>query len=410
MGTGKRAQDITICILVAFLIMCFYLFELESWGRYVLIGVTLVVTTIFCINNNFSLPIKLCAFHSQVLLFSLYCFASGVWAWNPSLAISKGITILSILLCFSFLFIYYDYCDRVESLIFSIMLAGYGIVLYTFSFYGFASIVSVARGATRLGNDYTNINSVGMVASISCIIQYHYFLEKRYRWFSVLAIPALLMIAATQSRKALVMLVLGIFLLSMINSGNKSRAKQFLKIISACFIFFILIWSISNLSIFAGSSGRMREMFLSFGSNGQETYRQFFRRVGFEQFKKTPIFGIGMGNSAELLESVGYLRTYLHDNYIELLACGGIVGFLFYYSIYGYLAVNLWRYREIEKRNTYLCLILLFLMLIMDYGMVSYYDKQQYIYFMLCYLQINKIKRQQNAVSSRGRQTIYDAE
>lgn len=389
----SKKNDIIATILVSFLIMCFYLFELETWGRYVLIAITVVITILYCVRHHFKLFFSFGAFHYQILMFAIYCFVSAIWAWNTAVSISKGLTITSILLCFSFIYCYFDECDSVEPLVNAILFAGYGIALYAISFYGISEIMMVARGATRLGNDFTNINSIGMVAAISCLIQYYYFKKGKYRRLVFLALPALIMIAASQSRKAIVMLIVGIFLITAITSEKEKRRKSILRVLLAVFVLALLIWALNNLSILSGSNLRMQQMLSSFGNDAQETGRQYFRRVGLEQFKKTPILGIGIGNSAELLDNLIGRRTYLHDNYIELLSCGGIVGFAIYYSIYAYLIVNLWKYRICDNGECYLCLVLIILMLVMDYGMVSYFDKQQYIYFMLCYLQIEKCKR-----------------
>ena len=116
-----------------------------------------------------------------------------------------------------------------------------------------------------------------------------------------------------------------------------------------------------------------------------------------QQFYKTPILGIGMGNSLELLASVGQRRTYLHCNFVEILASGGIIGFVIYYCIYVKLLGGLWKYRKYRSQTTNLCIVLLLLMLIMDYGMVTYYDKQQYLYFMCFFLQLELLKKDSQA-------------
>lgn len=393
MVINKRVVDRLICYLVSFMIMSFYLFELKSWGRYVLIGITLIITILYSWQNKWHFKFKLSAFHKHIALFTIYCFISSVWAWNPSLAISKGVTILSILICFSLLYSYYEREENVDSLLKSIMIAGYGIAMYTIFYYGFPTIIGMTIGGIRLENDYTNVNSIGMVSALSCIIQLYYVLKKKVNILIVFVLPALLMVAASQSRKAVVMMLIGTMLLIILGATKSGILKKIGRIIAGAIIFVIMIYFLSRVEIFSGVMARFMTYYESLSGIREVNIRDIYRQIGLEQFRTTPIVGIGIGNSAELLESVGQRRTYLHDNFVELLACGGIVGFIIYYSIYIRLIFGLWKYRCQDFLTTNLCLIFLVLLFVMDYGMVSYFDKQQYIYFMCFFLQLDIIKK-----------------
>ena len=62
--------------------------------------------------------------------------------------------------------------------------------------------------------------------------------------------------------------------------------------------------------------------------------RDQMRRVGLQVFKENPIVGIGFGNTY-LYGVEDY--SYFHDNYVEVLSSGGILGFIIYYGMYGYI-------------------------------------------------------------------------
>ena len=88
------------------------------------------------------------------------------------------------------------------------------------AFYGLSNIMLASQAASaRLNNEYTNINSIGMACAISCVIQ---FSELQYKskgkWTSIFMIPAIVVIAATQSRKALVFAIGGVFALLIIKT------------------------------------------------------------------------------------------------------------------------------------------------------------------------------------------------
>jgi len=73
---------------------------------------------------------------------------------------------------------------------------------------------------------------------------------------------------------------------------------------------------------------------------------------------------------------------------------------LFFYAIYGYLLTNL--YRIFRRRGSQVAMILFVMLtirLILEYGMVSYYSKINYIYFTIgaAEILIDKKKRREEA-------------
>ena len=115
--------------------------------------------------------------------------------------------------------------------------------------------------------------------------------------------------------------------------------------------------------------------------------RQEFIQIGIRQFKETPIFGIGMGSSYVLTKMYTGHSTYLHNNFVEMLASGGILGFVVFYSMHAYVLYQLWKKRHKNDPLTDVCLTLLLIYILADYGTVSYYTKETYFLFMICFLQ-----------------------
>ena len=115
-------------------------------------------------------------------------------------------------------------------------------------------------------------------------------------------------------------------------------------------------------------------------------------KLGMEWFQKYPLFGIGMGNPHILAGTYLNFDAYLHNNFVELLCGGGVVGFVLYYAIFVYLFVGLFKYRKADRDAFSVALVWLGLILIMNYGMVTYYSKTQWFYLLVHFINVNNLK------------------
>ena len=91
------------------------------------------------------------------------------------------------------------------------------------------------------------------------------------------------------------------------------------------------------------------------------------------------------------MESFGR-DTYFHNNYVEILASGGIVGFFVYYGIYFYIIKEMIKNKKNKDIYFYISFALIFILLFMDYASVSYYSKSRYFYFVILFLQVKFMK------------------
>ena len=154
--------------------------------------------------------------------------------------------------------------------------------------------------------------------------------------------------------------------------------------------------------IFEGAFERLEEMLGVDGTvqDGSTRMRMRMISVGWDYFKGHPYTGVGIGNSNLItLQYIGR-KTYLHNNFIELLASVGIFGFLLYYAMYVYLIVGLYRV-AVRANDDYatLMFIITVTQLILSYGFVSYYDKMTYVYVAMA-----------AATVSIGKRKIYEME
>ena len=148
--------------------------------------------------------------------------------------------------------------------------------------------------------------------------------------------------------------------------------------------------------IFSGIRSRMegfQEILLGTASRRTAGYaRMVYVQMGLNLFKEHPVFGIGI-NNAYLY--IGHLwgHVHMHNTMIELLACGGILGFIAYYWAYIYLLVQYWKYRKKSDVEYNICFLLLCIRFVMSYGYIEYFSAITYFYFLIFWLKLEDLKK-----------------
>lgn len=245
-----------------------------------------------------------------------------------------------------------------------------------------------------------------MLAAISIIITVYqiFYVDKKVSIYNVFIVPCIIMVAASGSRKALIMTVCGLVYIIITKYSTKNIIKNlFIWIGLGITLFFLFYWA-STLPMFEGVMSRMEGLTnLLKGSGGYDQsswIRQQFIKIGMSQFYLHPIKGIGINSSGAILAKLMRDDTYFHNNYVELLACGGLIGTVIYYNIYLYLIIKLLKNKHNKDAYYNFCVILIILLLFMDYANVTYFSKTQYYYFMILYLEIQYLRK--NSINKMG--------
>lgn len=387
-----------IWILTVFLLSSFVIYDTNSWISIILLGVTLAILVADAILGKGKITITFGPFHVHVLLFAFFCYASCLWAWRPAAATGKATTIIEILICMSVLYFHYAKQDTISELADAVMWAGYVITIYTFLFIGVSTIKMIAASGDRLLSTYTNINEIGMTVAISVVFSVHniLFITRKIQVKHLFIIPEIILVGLSGSRKALLLVGIGIVLLVLIRFRSRKLLNTIIFWAILGVIMVILSRLLLSLPIFSAVNERMSGLFALITGKGEidssSVKRAAYIQIGLEQFFRTPITGIGIGSSGALLQQYYGRDTYLHNNFVELLASGGIIGFLVFYSIHMHLLYDYFKYRRNDDPYLVLCVIFLMIQLIMEYGMVSYYSKTTYFYFLIFFLEARNLK------------------
>ena len=355
---------------------------------------------------KYSIPIVI------IFLFAFYCFLSNFWAINEELAINRAKTlfILSIFLLVSYNF-FIDIDNGEKKLLDIIMYAGIIFSIYVIMYYGIGEYFSKLINGERVGEEINNVNAIGLQTAISVIIAIFYGLYENKKRYFILAIIPLIVSLGTGSRKVIVLIVLGAILLFILKREEKiSVIKTFKKvvifaIIVACFVF------IAQLPMFSTVFDRLQMSINSITGEGKVDHsteeRASFVKAGLEQFFETPILGIGVANSNYITMKVAGWSTYLHNNFIELLATTGIIGFLLYYSVCFYIIINCIKMLKLKDKYINVVLVIFLVNLVLDYAAVTYYSKTTYVYILLGLITIEKRKR---AINEKNNQLFKTTE
>lgn len=407
-SVGKSIFDKLIWGLTTFLFSSFLLFDLNVWISYILLGISVAIFLLNAFKNRGVVTFSFDRYHAHVLLFAGFCIISSLWARSPSDAVTKGITVIEILVCMSMLYMYYQTQTSLRGLIMALKWASFITTIYTFAFYGWNNITLVLSQGERLAGDFANINSIAMLSAIGLVVVCYQWLYEGFSLTFLLAVPSIVIVAASGSRKALVLAFIGILLIILLRFSTKNILSNALKIIAVVIGALLVFRLISELSMFSGIMDRMDGLFALITGEGDvdsSAYkRDMFMRIAFSQILENPVLGIGMDNAKYVIGEQAGVVVYSHNNFAELICNGGIVGFLIYYSMHIYYLRNLIKYRYLGGSITKLCIALAIVMLIMDWGMISYYSKAQYFYLMIFFLQVKNIKRE--AVNVQSGMTI----
>lgn len=396
-----------INILAVFLFAVFILFEGYAWGKYAFLAVSLAIFILGLLERNDKIFFRLDAYVFLNFIFIVYVFLTAIWAKSPDSTITMTRTLIRTFLCAYIVYLYFVEEEDVSRLLRILMWAGYIVAIYSLMFYGVDKLLKAGTDSSlRTENEFANVNSIAICCALSVMIQANEVFEKRNRWTCVFLIPTIIVIGATQSKKALIFLIIGVFSAFIVKNQNESSIKKVFKTILGCIIAFVLIYYLLQLDIFSGIKERMETMFNSFSGKGKvdrsTLEREQLIEAGWKEFIEHPIGGIGISNSYFITLQFLGKKTYLHNNFVELLSCGGIFAFVFYYAMYAYLFYNLWKYRKADKKQAMFFAIWLLIMLALDYGNVSYYSKDQNYYLMIHFVNVENLKRKASVEQSES--------
>ena len=243
--------------------------------------------------------------------------------------------------------------------------------------------------AAKLLTQGVNYNYFTTGFALAAVIAFYLAYIKKIKIFYLAYFFLTIVCTISGSRKSIIISVLAGILFLLFHKRDTKLVKKLSIIILIFIIVCVLIFKIPTLYHAVGEI--MEDLFRSLLGLSQDIVepsiieREFFKKKAWEIFFDNPIIGVGANNYSAVLQSINYDHAvYAHNNFLEILADGGLIGFFIYYSFYAYnLFIALSRY----KRNKYsdetiLVLVFIISLLIMEYGQITYMNPSAQLIFM----------------------------
>ena len=352
--------------------------------------------------NGFKIHCKINLFKAWGMCFLGISIISIVYAIDRSVSFAsiKTLTILFIILFLIDEEI--DSYNKLETYMKLFLISLFVMMIYVLLKVDLKSFQLAQHGEASTG--VWNGNDIGMKCALFIILMLYFWNKnakviKRIIMLMCMTI-AIVLIYYTASRKALIMVVLGISLFYYL----KHPTKKIRNLIVIIFCIYIAYMILMNVDVLYNAIGwRVEGALALFGKKDKVDSSALLRAkyiyVGINAWKKSAILGYGIDNFRIInLHATGHL-TYSHNNFVEILVGVGGIGFLIYYSYYIKL---LYEYIKIYfKHRTSLILnvlaICFVIMFAMHFAAVSYSSIEQglIILFMSKAIQFNQKKYNQ---------------
>lgn len=315
--------------------------------------------------------------------FVLYSFLSALWSYDYSTTVNQ-VVILAKSFFVSFILIN---CLRSREL----LEWAFKILMFSSLVFGLLYIYQIDLsmiGAYRLtefaDNDdgLPNLNLVSIPVAFAFVYFLFCYLKDKKYIYIILSIICIVIVFLLGSRKSIISSVLGIFFLSLKVSGKKK-----MKIILFCFLLILLIpffIPTDYLDFVLDRLMQLANVNQNLLLDESDLIRKQLLSTGIDYFMQSPLIGHGFYNFSRLFLFEYGSAVYSHNNYVETLVGGGIIGFVLYYLLY-YVIIRDLSVRKHDFNIYYILLLFVVIMLFNQTGIVLLHDRYTWIFISLVF-------------------------
>lgn len=227
----------------------------------------------------------------------------------------------------------------------------------------------------------TNANEIGYVF-VYALFSILFLVTKRKRGFSLFLFITLLLViylsVLTGSKKTLIGLV---FLLIGYQFYRIRTYWGIIRISIFLFGMFLIIQNLTTIIDYLDSPylnktyARFERALLEFNNanvKGSTSERLDLIKLALTKIKEKPLLGHGLNSFTS------YSKIYTHSNYLEILTSLGVVGMIIFYSMHAFTFFKGYLYTRKNIKMRWLFCLFIFIILLIDFTAVNYYNKLYY--------------------------------
>jgi O-antigen ligase len=382
----QKENYLALIALILYYAFFFYLGRREELRQIP----TLIITPLLFVYSIFKNGIKI-NFSDKVFLayfiFVLYCCISLFWV---PIGCKYSIKATSMLLGnLVILFISNTLIPLIKNVFLLPLTIGISVLLFAYTGFDLSGTSTVANASSEL--DLTNtfisleenantialINLVGIIAISIFISYYDSFLIKLGGTLSILFL--LYATALTASRSGLVTCSTAPVLFYIFNNKVKTNTKISLVLLVIFIVGPAVYVLFSDLPIF--------QKFQTTAVSNSDLARAGVAEEAWLFFKKSPVFGTGIGS----LVGLSQLGLYAHNDLLEVLSNMGLTGLTLYLLFYYYLIRAFYLKMKLDVFLIKMGYIVIFVFAILGLFLVIYNDTMYFLIlsFAIAHLPIN---------------------
>lgn len=394
----KRMSFIGFLLMAYFSLIACKNTQLHLYGGFIVLCGAIIIDRLFSKERTKIIFPTSCKWYYY---FVIYCFFSRIWAWEPYYVSNLSKQLIAMLLLVIIPTSYFIKVKKPEDVLKA--LAGVGIILAIYVIIKEGGISTFYQHATtgnnRIGGGIINVNDIGMNGAVSTVILLYYGFLKKKRSCLLLSVIPFMAFAGSGSRKSILLLIVGLLVSIVLSQKNKNSMIKFLKIIAFVIVGLIVFRFIMSLDIMATINERWEGLIAtltgdSINADKSSIARKKMIEIGWQQFLKTPFLGIGLGNSTMLNGQRLGIWSYSHNDYIENLVNGGVIGFLIYYGNLLYIGIRHLKLMKIKKDSDLIISFTMYIIyLVMSAGCVTYYANLQGCLYYVLWITTIEVKK-----------------
>ncbi len=330
----------------------------------------------FFISSNLKVYLDV-GYTAWSVAFLAICFLSIVWAVDTKPVINS---MKNLVVHFTILILLRSSIRTRQDImtVFKVILLSVVINSVYLLFTG-ASVLEEAKlvetGAARLGDEGDwNANGIGFMTSTAMLISLYFFKEGKKNYVKLINVCIIVLTCTvtllTGSRTAILKVAMGFALFSYFSS----KGKRFKAVLVILVLLFVLYYVMLYVPLFYSIIGwRMEGLIAMFTGAGEveasADMRDQFIVDAIERWKESPIWGHGLDCYRRL--NTIERNYYSHNNFVELLADLGLVGFIAFYIAHIKNLFTLFKFKKYDNMK-WILITTIIVVLLSDYGTVSY--------------------------------------